>query len=158
MIQNIAAVVTAVGVLLAALSIRASQRQRLRSFEAFYVERYWSLMDSLSLEAIKLDPNYERDDSDEKAVRSYIRLCEDECELRKKGWIADATWKIWTEGMKDQLLREPFVQIWKEVKEQHGATQYRLLQELERSDWEAATIRPRLLHRIRAGLVGSSGV
>lgn len=158
MIQNISAVVTAVGVVLAALSIRAAQRQRLRSFEAFYVQRYWSLMDSLSLPALKLQADYERCDGDEKAVRSYIRLCEDECELRQKGWISDATWKIWVEGMRDQLGREPFAQIWKEVHEQQGESQYQLLQELQTHGWQTTAIRPTLLRRVRAGLTGSSGV
>lgn len=86
-----------------ALSIRASQRQRLRQFEGFYVQRYWALMDKLSLDALRGIPLETVRTSDQKAVRAYIRLCEDECELRVKGWIADATWSIWAEGMKISL-------------------------------------------------------
>ncbi|GLZ51347.1 hypothetical protein Acsp07_09640 [Actinomycetospora sp. NBRC 106378] len=158
MIQNISAVVTAVGVVLAALSIRAAQRQRLRSFEAFYVQRYWSLMDSMSLAALRLEADYKLRTRDEKAVRSYIRLCEDECELREKGWITDATWKIWADGMKVQLEREPFAQVWKDVCAQQGAYQYQLLQRLQKKDWQPTAIRPSLPRRVRAGLTGSSGV
>lgn len=44
---------TALGVLLGALSLRASQRQRLRHIESFYVERYWKIMDMPSLNAMR---------------------------------------------------------------------------------------------------------
>ena len=50
-LQSIATLITAGGVLLAVLTLRASQRQRLRQFESFYVARYWHLMNGLPLAA-----------------------------------------------------------------------------------------------------------
>ena len=94
MLRSIATLITAVGVLLGVLTLRASLRQRLRQFESFYVARYWHLMDGLSLAALRGDEQSDVSDDDEKVVRSYIRLCEDECELRRDGWIGDATWTL----------------------------------------------------------------
>lgn len=96
--QTVATVITALGVLLAALALRASQRQRLRQFESVYVERYWRLMDGLSLAATRGESSLPHP-GDEKIARAYLRLCEDECELRAEGWIGDATWRIWAEGI-----------------------------------------------------------
>jgi hypothetical protein len=53
MIQDIATIVTAVGVFVAVLGLRAAQRQRMRQFETLYVQRYWSLMDGLSLDVLR---------------------------------------------------------------------------------------------------------
>jgi hypothetical protein len=36
---------------------------------------------------------------DEKAIRSYFFLCEDELEMRASGYISDNTYKIWTDGI-----------------------------------------------------------
>lgn len=59
MIQDISGVATAVGALIAAvalivgaLSLWELKRQRVRQFETIFVERYWALMDRLSLAAI----------------------------------------------------------------------------------------------------------
>ncbi|GLY39785.1 hypothetical protein Amsp01_058080 [Amycolatopsis sp. NBRC 101858] len=32
---------------------------------------------------------------DERVVRAYLRLCEDQLELRRLGWISTSTWAIW---------------------------------------------------------------
>ena len=73
-----------------------------------YVQRYWCLMDKLSLSALRGTPSSEVDDEDEKVVRAYLRLCEDQLELRKQGWLTNATWCLWSAGMEQQLNRWPF--------------------------------------------------
>ncbi len=35
-----------------------------------------------------------------------------ELELRKAGWISDATWAVWLDGMRQQVHRWPFEPIW----------------------------------------------
>ena len=156
MLQDVTAIITSIGVVFAALSIRANQRQRLRQFEAFYVKRYWTLMDGLSLDALKDDSSKGLHARDEKVIRAYIRLCEDECELREKGWIADATWSIWLDGMSAQFSRSPFDAVWKRVKKDES--QYKLLRLLEKSGWSSRAVRPSIGTRLRAGLVGTTGV
>jgi hypothetical protein len=73
MLQSISTLITAVGVLLGVVTLRASQRQRLRQFECFYIARYWDLMDELSLKALK-GVGQSVEPEDEKVVRAYIRL------------------------------------------------------------------------------------
>jgi hypothetical protein len=104
--------ITIISVLLAVLALRASQRQRLRQFETLYVQRYWSLMDGLTLAALRNSPLAAVATDDEKIVWAYLRLCEDQLELRAAGWISNATWRLWSDGMHAQLQRWPFDTIW----------------------------------------------
>jgi hypothetical protein len=53
--------VTAIGVLGVVLGLRQNYRERLRQFETRYVERYWSILDKLSIDALSgssLEKNY----------------------------------------------------------------------------------------------------
>ena len=122
MIQNIAAVATTVAALIAlfagvvaAKSLWALNRQRIRQFETTFVERYWSLMDRLSLAALRgvHQPNIA--DEDAKVSRLYLRLCEDQLELRRDGWISDETWEVWEPGIIAQIHRWPFSAEWEHV-------------------------------------------
>jgi hypothetical protein len=133
-LEDIAWVATAVGVLVAAFSVRAANSQRRRQFETIYVQRYWALMDQLSLDALKgcdpesfhskgpstVDEGLDISQNDERIVRSYLRLCEDELELRREGWISYETWAIWQVGIAAQLRRWPFKLLWRDVNQQTG--------------------------------------
>jgi hypothetical protein len=116
MIQDVAAIATAVGVLVGALSLLGSWRTRVRQFEALYIQRYWELMNELSLVALSGDASHGVVASDEKTVRAYFRLCEDEIELKKKRWFSKRAWDVWEEGMIHQLRRWPFCEVWSKVK------------------------------------------
>ena len=127
MLEQIASVATAVGVVvaaagvvIAAFSVRGANVQRRRQFETIFVQRYWSLIDRLSLDAQSGSERPWVGATDESAVRSYLRLCEDELELRKEGWISGETWAIWQAGIEVQLERWPFKPIWREVDLQTG--------------------------------------
>jgi hypothetical protein len=72
----------------------------------------------LSLEAVR-GPFYgEVRRSDEKAIRSYIALCEDELEMRHYGYIADSTYELWAEGTRSQLRQPPFKIVWRQVRQE----------------------------------------
>jgi hypothetical protein len=122
LISDIAFVVTAVGVLGVVFGLRQSYRERLRQFEGKYVERYWEILDQLSLSAIKGSSSGEVSESDEKAIRRYISLCEDELEMRHHGYLADGTYELWAEGMLSQLKEPPFDGVWKQVQKESGAS------------------------------------
>lgn len=98
-----------------------SYRQQVRQFEAKYVERYWKILDQLSLHALRAtrkDPNLRvrvRPD-DEKAIRSYILLCEDELEQRAAGRISNTTFREWRDGIHDQFKNPMFRKIWMKTK------------------------------------------
>ncbi|MDI5975993.1 hypothetical protein [Amycolatopsis magusensis] len=98
MIQFVTSTVMIASLIVAALSVRAAKRQRLRQFETVYVQRYWALMDRLSLDALRGEPVGDLVDDDQRAVRAYLRLCEDQLDLRRRGWLSASTWLIWAEG------------------------------------------------------------
>jgi hypothetical protein len=134
LVSDIALIVTAVGVFGVVIGLRQSYRERLRQFEALYIQRYWKILDELSLDALRGSPLSKVSDRDEKAIRSYIVLCEDELELRKNGYIADSTYSLWADGMLTQLKQHAFENIWLRVQKEgseSGMFPYTLLSQLE---------------------------
>src|ERR1039458_7206936 len=81
-----------IGVFAAVLQLRELSEQRRRDFENLFVQRYWKIMDDLSLEAIesaKADGG-PVPPKDRKAVIAFLRLSEDELDPRAKNWIGAA--------------------------------------------------------------------
>jgi hypothetical protein len=114
-LADIALIITAVGVLAAVFGLRQSNRERLRQFEAMYVQRYWSILDQLSLQALAGSAKDPPDEADVKAIRAYLFLCEDELEMRGRGYIADTTYQIWAEAAVAQLQQPMFRAVWEQV-------------------------------------------
>jgi hypothetical protein len=99
-IESIAAVVTAIGVVFAGVQLRAGQLQRNRQFEILYVERYWSLMDELSLAALRGRGKFEDlSEKDRNILEMYVRLCEDQLEMQAAQAITSWTYEQWRSGM-----------------------------------------------------------
>lgn len=157
MLADIALVVTAIGVLGAVYSLRQSYRERLRQFEAMYVERYWSLLDQLSLSALKGSPFTEISETDERAIRAYIRLCEDELEMRQNAYVGDTTYRIWSDAICEQFKQAMFQQIWGAIRKEstfpYSHTE-RLLGEGKNYD----PLQMRAWRRHLRGLAGLDGV
>ena len=101
MASDIALIVTALGVIGVMFGLRQSYRERLRQFESLYVERYWKILDQLSLAALKAPYAASLSPEDEKAIRNYILLCEDELQMRQSGYISDSTYTVWADGMRE---------------------------------------------------------
>lgn len=125
MISDVSLAVTAFGVLGAWFSLwfglRKSNREQARHFEATYIQRYWKIHEQLSLDVLRAsgkDSGLEVKvgPEDEKAIRSYIILCEDELEQRAEGHITDTTYREWSEGICQQFRNPMFMQVWEEVK------------------------------------------
>jgi hypothetical protein len=55
MASDIALFITAIGVLGVVVGLRQSYLERLQQFEEKYVERYWKILDRLSLDALRPD-------------------------------------------------------------------------------------------------------
>ena len=73
-----------IGVFAAVLQLRELSKQRRRDFENLFVQRYWKIMDDLSLEAIECTTpdGGVVSSSDKKAVIAFLTLSEDELDLR----------------------------------------------------------------------------
>lgn len=153
MIADIALIVTAVGVLAAVFGLRQSNRERLRQFEAMYVERYWSIVDQLSVEALSAASPETISASDVKSIRAYLFLCEDELEMRGRGYIADSTYRIWREGAVSQFNQPMFQEVWRQVTKQ-AAFPYQHLTKLLDGPESYDPLTARFLRRWLRGLTG----
>lgn len=112
-----------IGVFAAVLQLRELGSQRRRDFENLFVQRYWKIMDTLSLaaiEGVKPDGGHVPT-NDRKAVIAFLRLSEDELDLRADDWIGADTWGKWRAGMATQLRRWPFDVVWDEVNQRENA-------------------------------------
>jgi hypothetical protein len=158
MVANIGLLLTAVGLLGAVLALRQAYRARLRQFEAMFVQRYWDILDRLSLEALRGRPvAADIGEGDQKAIRAYVRLCEDELELRARGSISDYTYAIWAAGIRDQLKQPMFDQVWEQIRAEQTFPYDRLSRLLEEGAGHDPCRMPRWRRGLR-GLAGSPGV
>lgn len=57
---------------------------------------------------------------EKKQVLMYLRLCEDQLEMRKLGWITASTHHTWVTGIRNQMKQWPFARIIREVREADG--------------------------------------
>jgi hypothetical protein len=137
LVSEIALIVTAIGVFGVLMGLRQSYRERLRQFESRYIERYWKILDELSLEAVKSSFSGQILESDEHVIRRYISLSEDELEMRHYGYIGDSTYEQWGEGIVHQLSQGRFDFVWKQIQhetESRNASQYTYVSTLMRAE------------------------
>ncbi|MFD9584871.1 hypothetical protein ACFWBM_09350 [Streptomyces sp. NPDC059980] len=111
-------------------------RARVKAIEDAYVERYWQILDRLPAEALVGQERIAPLSREEcQAVRLYLRLCEDELELRQLGWVGGQTWKQWRSGIRAQLRQWPVAGEWAPIRDRvHAPRQFTLLRELDASD------------------------
>lgn len=102
---------TAAAAIFAGFQLLAARTQRHRDFENLYVQRYWQILDRMP-DRLYLNHEIPAPDSDERRLAvAYLRLCEDEVDLRKQGYITDRTWAIWSDGILAQLQGTVYVNV-----------------------------------------------
>lgn len=105
--------VTAGAIVFAVFQVVGSRTQRHREFENLYVQRYWALLDRMSLQLYtgSTRRRLSGQDKDKRVIHDYLRLCEDELDLRREGFITDRTWEIWSKGILAQLAPGPYLTV-----------------------------------------------
>lgn len=100
----IGGIVVIVGGVFAIFQLWLMTRQGHRQFEHLYSQRYWVIMDRLSIEA-QLGTSGTRKPrrSEQEALFAYVQLCEDEADMYEQGRVTRATWTIWKSGI-DAML------------------------------------------------------
>ena len=98
-ISILATFLTTIGVVGIIWQIIGERRSRHREFENMYVNRYWSISKGLPRRCVYGHSDYEANNDELTALNEYLLLCEDELDLRKRGFITDQTWEIWGEGL-----------------------------------------------------------
>lgn len=102
--------ITTIGVLGIIWQIIGERRTRHREFENMYVSRYWNIASKLPHRFVCGHQDYSPTEQELVALTDYLLLCEDELDLRKRGFVTDQTWEIWAEGIcsasNDTILRD----------------------------------------------------
>ncbi|MEW2518109.1 hypothetical protein [Actinacidiphila alni] len=118
------------------------RRHHVRQIEEFYLTRYWRLLDDLPSDALICGDSSGQETADQKAAyvrsaRLYLRLCEDELEIRERGMVSDDTWDDWVKGMNNQLDRWPVSIEWQNIRDgalkQQTRKQFKHLRQVEGS-------------------------
>lgn len=115
MIQNVASVVTCIAIVFVLFQLVGERKAGHRNFESLYVQRYWTIEDRISAQNVHSHPLEQTQQETKNARVAYLRLCEDQLELREKGYITDATWMVWSWGMKSQLPTSPYLALLDEM-------------------------------------------
>ncbi|AVV45318.1 hypothetical protein C6376_32115 [Streptomyces sp. P3] len=138
--------VFAAGVALIALisSAVSAARARVKTIEDAYIARYWQILDGFPSLALVAEDGTACSSEELKAVRLYLRLCEDELELRELGWVGGETWEQWRPGIRAQLNQWPVAAEWALIRDCHRAPhQFMLLRELDATpDYDPYRHRP----------------
>ena len=121
-----------------------------------YIQRYWSIIDRLSLDALRGSMVDEMSVEDQRAIRAYLFLCEDELEMRGRGYIADRTYELWAAGISEQLEQPMFRAVWEEVS-QEPSFPYLNLKSLHDQPNDYKPLQMNLAWRWLRGLKGIGG-
>ena len=132
-LDTIASIVTAVGVGIAAWQIWESRKLAQTSFEDSLDQQYRSLVMQIPVDALlgRSIPSPKKQEVRE-IIYNYLDLCNEQAYLRKKKRVTKSRWKEWNEGIRDNIKKPAFKEIWEEVKKE-APTTFSSLTELENS-------------------------
>jgi len=115
-LQDIAALATALGVFFAARQLYLAKGQAQSQFEDSLNGQYRVLLRELPLNAL-LGKRLSEEALQESlsAFFRYFDLSNEQAFLRSTGRIRDATWSNWEEGIQQNMGRPAFQQAWKRM-------------------------------------------
>ncbi|NHW47116.1 hypothetical protein HAV21_09455 [Paenarthrobacter sp. MSM-2-10-13] len=110
--QIIANLATVIAVTFAIIQLIGARAAKHRDFENLYVQRFWALMDNSQRSQRGLVKTLRGED---RTIRSYLELCEDELDLRRNGFISTKTLSMWADGMIKQCSQSPYKEAMKSL-------------------------------------------
>lgn len=130
-----ASVATAIGVGIAAWQIRESRKLSGASFEDSFDQQYRELSYKIPVDALLGKPLDEtKKDESREAVYNYLDLCNEQVYQRSKKRVSPERWHEWSLGIKHNLSRPFFCQVWDEVKLSSPGS-FSFLEALEKHDF-----------------------
>ncbi|WP_037576748.1 hypothetical protein [Phaeacidiphilus oryzae] len=96
-------IAVAVAIITAITAVWQARSARIREVESLYISRYWTLIDRMDLRTITCHALGPLEKDEEKWLRLFIRLSEDEADLRAAGWVSDDIWAIWEASIRRQF-------------------------------------------------------
>jgi hypothetical protein len=134
LVNAVASVATAIGVLLAGWQIRTAKETARSEFENMLTQQYREISQRIPMRALlgkKLSAQEWNDTLDD--FFRYIDLSNEQVFLRQNNRISKATWRLWCEGIKLKLELESFKDAWVYFK-QESPESFKELQMLELKD------------------------
>ena len=119
MLDIITSFATATAVLVAAWQIRESRKYSVTAFEDSLDKQYREIIMQIPVDALigknitPKDHAYAREN-----VFNYLDLCNEQIYLRRKKRISKSRWVDWNEGIKGNLQKPIFQEVWAEVKKE----------------------------------------
>ena len=115
--DTVASLATAIGVGVAAWQIWESRKLSQIAFEDSLDQQYRSLAMQIPVDALigKNIPDNKKSDVRE-IIYNYLDLCNEQAYLRKKKRVSKLRWNEWNDGIKSNLCKPVFKEVWEEVK------------------------------------------
>ncbi len=121
--DTLASFATSIGVGIAAWQIWENRKLAQTTFEDSLDQQYRSLAMQIPVDVLIGKPILEDKKPDvREIIYNYLDLCNEQAYLRKKKRVSDLRWKDWSEGIKDNLCKAAFKEVWDEVKREAPGT------------------------------------
>jgi hypothetical protein len=135
-LKTVASLATAIGVCIAAWQIWESRKLAQTSFEDGLDQQYRNLAMDIPVDALIGKPiNDNKKDDLREIIYNYLDLCNEQTYLRQKKRISKNRWKEWNDGIKDNLAKPAFKEVWDEIKDQAPRT-FTALDFLEKGEFK----------------------
>lgn len=122
-LKELAPLITAVSVFLAALGIWINRLMAQSAFENQLAKEYRELIREIPVDVLIGKKGFTsrnlraQDQRARENIFNYLDLCNEQVYLRRKGRIRSSTWKEWSSGMRDNLRLPMFEHVWIEIKD-----------------------------------------
>ena len=127
--NTISSVFTAIGVSIAAWQIWESRRLAQATFEDSLDKQYRALIMQIPVDVLIGKPISDKKRGGvREIIYNYLDLCNEQAYLRKKKRITAMRWADWNEGIRDNINKPAFKEVWEEVKQQAPSTFSSLIQ------------------------------
>ena len=133
MVDKISLVVTAIGVIIAAWQLWESRKISQTSFEDGLDQQYRNLAMDIPVNALIGSPVKDNKNKLREIIYNYLDLCNEQAYLWRKKRISKNRWKDWNEGIKDNLRKPAFKEVWDEIK-QYASGTFTSLEMLEKDE------------------------
>ena len=134
--DTIASLAIAVGVCIAAWQIWEGRKLAQTSFEDALDQQYRRLAMDIPVDAlIGKSINDDKKNDLREIIYNYLDLCNEQTYLRQKKRGSKNRWKEWNDGIKDNLSKPAFKEVWDEIKDK-APTTFTALDLLEKSKFK----------------------
>ncbi|MCD9541226.1 hypothetical protein GLP22_08400 [Photobacterium carnosum] len=115
--DEISSIATALGVIVATWQIRESRKLAQATFEDAFNQQYRDLIYAIPVDALL---GIELSESESKKIRelifNYLDLCNEQISHCHYKRIGKKRWKVWADGIQENIHKPIFQDVWVEVK------------------------------------------